>query len=204
MLTLVTHPMDRRLTWILVLLLRLLIIRIPIRLEKTTRLDKTGLTVTSARAVLEIGVLFLAAVIFRLPLTQTARAPLARSCQTPLGLAPSWQLALLVCMRKLGPDCHIIDQIIFSLFSVSFCPRWSDSFCYMPRYLNVLYLLFLFFFTPSVKLEHPQQKFHFPQNLLAFFSPYFFICFCPYKDLSSRPCLLTTAFPPWSLSYILT
>ena len=60
--------------------------------------------VTSAQAVLGIGVQFLAVVISRMRLTRMAQALLARSCPTPLGQAPSWRLELLVCMRKHGPD----------------------------------------------------------------------------------------------------
>lgn len=69
------------------------------------------------QAVPEIGVLFPAAT-FRRQLTQTARAlPLARSCLTHLGLAPSWRLELLVCTRKHGPDylAHLSNYPYLSL-----------------------------------------------------------------------------------------
>jgi hypothetical protein len=78
--------------------------------------------VTSAQAVLGIGVLFLAVVISRMRLIRMAQALLARSCPTPLGQAPNWRLEVLVCTRKHGPDyfAHYFSDEIIHIFSFSF------------------------------------------------------------------------------------
>jgi hypothetical protein len=137
--------------------------------------------VTSAQAVLGIGVLFLAAVIFRMRLIRMAQALLARSCPTPLGQALSWRLELLVCTRKHGLDISTLfsDEIIH----IQYLP-FPFPFIHITRfarvgrtimlYASVIQMCYSVFFYPHVTLEfsfytHNVPFFFTIQNLLCVF-----------------------------------
>ena len=95
--------------------------------------------VTSAQAVLGIGVRFLAAVIFRMRLIRMAQALLARS--TPLGQALSWQLVLLVCTRKHGLDLILAHYFfLMNLYIYSYRIPPSHHHFFFPHYPFKLFL----------------------------------------------------------------
>ena len=123
------------------------------------------------QAVLEIGVLSLAAVIFRLRLTQTAQVPLVRLCP-PLGRVPSWQSGLLVFTRKHGPNCYIIfwsnyPYHCFPCFSLSFARAGRTILFYASSSECAIVCFFLY-----IKTWNPFTTFilsysPFSQNLFA-------------------------------------
>ena len=109
---------------------------------------------TSAQAVLGIGVLFLA-VIFRMRLIRMAQALLAKSCPTPLGQAPNWQLDLVACTRKHGPDYlarYFSDEIIhISSFFFTHLTLFARVGRTIMLYASVIPMCYSVFFYPTLR-----------------------------------------------------